>query len=130
MATKKPESRDTVLVRAAKLRAKIISLVKKTPGITTTDLTVQMQDFLKEVGGNDLAVRTQLIHLHKNEQLAQVKEGAQLHYYLPTELPRAPRAKKEKTVNSPPNFTVDLVKSTGRVRLNIGGFVIDIGVAE
>lgn len=130
MATEKKQqslSRSQILVRAAKLRAKMISLIKKTPGISTPDLVAQMQDTLKAEQANDTSVITQLLHLQKSELIATIKDGNKASHYLPDAKPA--KVRKEKAVKAQPDFTVDLVKATGRVRVSIGGFVIEIGVA-
>lgn len=135
MATDKKDAtpRGEVLVRAAKLRAKIMSVVKKNPGVTTAIMLVNLQTTLDELGVPAAAAVTQLKQLAKNNQLVVSKEEGHLQYFMPSDVTKTkvPRIKKEKkTTQELPNFTVDLVQSTGRVRVAIGGFVIDIGLAE
>ena len=41
-----------------------------------------------------------------------------------------PKISKHKKSPAQPSLTIDIVKSTGRIRLDVGGFVIDIGIKD
>lgn len=125
----------------AQIRAIAIAYLNGlTEKISTKDLVAALiarNDFLE---GQEDTVTHQLSMLSKNGLINVIKEG-RANYYVkasskqiaavdkPPKVTPTPKEAREKE-NLPAGIRIDIVKSTGRIRLSIQGLVIEIGVSE
>lgn len=132
MAAKaKPLARDAVLARAATFRALIRSAIHKTPGITQVQLATALADALKEHKASGNVITGQLTYLRQSGEVVPVRKGLQFHYYVQGATPEdEPGEVSLKKPLKTPSIQIDVIKSTGRVRLQIQGLVIEIGVTD
>lgn len=130
MATSKKLTRDEQMVRSAKVRAAIIALVRETPQISTTEVIQSLSDLMKATKASRSSVITQLKQMVKNGQLLTEHGHRPLRFTLPAENGRTKKITVKGKKGEVPNFTIDIIKSTGRVRLQLGGLSIEIGVVD
>lgn len=132
--TKKPLTRDVLLVRAAKFRAAIMALVRENPNVSAAEVTEALANLIESTQAKKHIVVEQLKQLVKTEQLVATVDQKPIRY----SLPKQGRVAKKQTVvvkakkgnAGSPAFTIDIVKSTGRVRLQLAGLSIEIGVID
>ena len=127
---RQPLSRADTLVRAAKFRAKIQAVVRSHPGISTPDIVSECAELMNEEYAPESLVHGQLSALTESGLLTREREGRHMHYRIQGDAPTTTRKAKKQRERSLADVTVDMVKATGRVRLTIGDFVIDIGIAD
>lgn len=141
MSTK--SSRDALLARAAELRALLIGELNRSgAGLTLRALYDAHEAKLSGMGVDDNIIRNILDRAARNELIFKRTEGRNVVYYSAPYVDvknsgsqEDPPAKVRK-VKAPvvpttqPALTIDIVKSTGRIRLDVGGFVIDIGIKD
>lgn len=129
--------RDEQIKRAAQMRAAIMALMSTNHSqeYTMPQLAAALKELVEELEYKDYHMYSVLRSMVSNKQIYLRKEG-NINYYaaqaikkvndrVPLELVGA---RKESAAADTPGLIVDIVKSTGRVRLTIGGIVLDIGV--
>ena len=128
--------RDEQLKRAAQLRAIIMSTLSSNAPIMRSDLYTAIKptmDSLKYAEGsldNFLYTMTKSGLISKgvdNGKVVYAASGTPL-----TVKPKTEKVKSElpKTTSKTPAITIDIVKSTGRVRVAFNGLVVEIGVIK
>ena len=146
--------------RAARMRAAIIALLNNSSQpLAKGEIESKLDNVIKELNYKNTNFESQLYQLAANELVKKIPKPAPGTGYLyaspryefpnsdahgNVEEPRQKRAyvkrkQSEDTESSPvsstakgkvPAVSLDIVKSTGRVRLSINGMSIDIGVSE
>jgi len=129
MATAKKTnlSRDETLVRASKFRAAILAHVRAHPEVNTLEIMAHMQEMIKKEKASENLVHGQLKQLVDSGQLLTNPGHRPLRYTLANHKP-APAVVVKGKKGATANFTIDIVKATGRVRLQFADLSIDIGV--
>jgi Fe2+ or Zn2+ uptake regulation protein len=148
-----PNEKDANLryVRTAQFRADAVAFINKAPGWLSSGQVLrelQIADKMNYISRN--AAYTQLRNLANSGLVRSKKEGKDF-YYAPNsfdfkealkEIPESKieeiraevnKAKKDFPVPglpAEPDIKLDVVKSTGKVRLTVGGMLIEIGVVE
>lgn len=138
-----------MLTRAAEVRAILIGSLNTHGSSSINGLC----DFFKEqfgnLGANKVQVRNILDRLVENGTVKKRRDGATAIYYIQEQeadvtdstadekqtvdknyAHTTQKRFKIKKANEQPALIIDIVKSTGRIRLDVGGFVIDIGIKE
>lgn len=129
-------SRDEQLVRAAHGRAIVTAfLANISPdGANMPDILEGAGEELREAGYNDIKpISNLLYHMVNNKLITMVKEDGTNVYYS-TNAKKAGGAKQQKSETTVKKsakgefFQVDLIKSTGRIRITTKGVTIELGV--
>jgi Fe2+ or Zn2+ uptake regulation protein len=119
-------SRDESLVRAAELRAAILYILNSnTAGVSFREIFTHKK--VSEMKAPEATVRGCVGQLVKTSQINAVKDGRSVTFYPITAkveaIEQMPAVVKRK-----PDVKVDIVKSTGKVRIEINGLLLEIGV--
>jgi hypothetical protein len=126
-------------IRAAKLRLAITDLLGDNKSRTQEQIADELP--LSLMGTTTVGAFYQLLrHMDNNGLIKRSKESSRNLYSLPgqAEAPSGAKAadaavpakeKKTKASNTA-HMTIDIIKSTGRVRLQLQGMVIEIGIQE
>lgn len=126
--------RDTALVLAAHARSAILSLLKSHPGLYSKEIVAKVAPKMPDMGlsraKTENAVLGQLTGLNRQARITKQREGRSFLYYLNEPATRAEKKVEVKLPGKLPSLTVDLIKSTGRARITLGGLVIEVGVVE
>ena len=120
------------LVRSAQARAAIIAALTKVPKQTIFEISV-VPSVLK-LGLGEKAVAAIVYRLLQNGMLVKEKSEAGRMLYsanndvvLPDHIEKPlPKKIRASTIA---DLKVDIIKATGRIRLTLNGFTVDIGVA-
>lgn len=135
-------SREEQLIRAAKARAIIIAFLSERPGEAFSRAEIQSgtTKTLGPLGYTAAALDNFLYTMRKSELIwrREAEDGQPIRYHADRAVgmveggkPRQPKVpKKHKASAQSAAVVIDIIKSTGRVRLTLGGLVIEIGVAE
>jgi Fe2+ or Zn2+ uptake regulation protein len=125
--------RDEQLKRAAQIRAVIVSTLNNNPNpITRSDLYVAIQQTMESLNYDEGSLDNFLYTMTKSGLItkANIQGGKAVYAASGVTIP------VKKTVIKPekhskkdhPAITIDIVKSTGRVRVAFNGLVVEIGV--
>lgn len=130
---KKKTSRAQVLQQAAELRAQIVALVNNAGvGVSRSQVQEQLQSAMDARGLAATSLNGALTTLSDNGLIRKERRGREM-YYLPASKTRQSQPRNASSVRSKaakPQFEIDIVKSTGQVRLTLQNIVILIGVVE
>ena len=126
-------SHDEQLVRAAKIRGWITALLnsRETEPFTLTMIWDALADKFKSVNYNDVALRAMLKSMVDNKLILSDKRANKM-FFMSLRFPiqsnknGADTAQKNKPAST--HFSIDIVKSTGKVRITAGDIVIDVGI--
>lgn len=150
----KAMSRDELSLRAAKVRAILIAGLNVGGPKTHKELCDIHQDDFHPIGAEDATIRNILDRAVASNFIFKRREGRSAVYYTlandgseereategtgveATLGATASKASKTKGLSikaaalPAPSLILDIVKSTGRIRLEVGGFIIDIGIKD
>lgn len=142
----KAMSRDELSLRAAKVRAILIAGLNVGGPKTHKELCDIHQDDFHPIGADDATIRNILDRAVASKFIFKRREGRSVVYYTiandgsagsgATLGATASKAGKTKGLSikasalQAPSLILDIVKSTGRIRLEVGGFIIDIGIKD
>jgi hypothetical protein len=154
MTTRKPitESRDAQLIRAAKMRALVTAyLSKQNAPVSKAQMEADLAAELEGINLND-ALAYQLTYMTRGNLIKRIDEPGNRplyaainsdHELVHTKVPKlGVTAIAHKTPNKPTStntpsapkaqhhMAIDMVKSTGRVRISTQYMVIEIGVVD
>lgn len=131
-------SRKEQLLRAAQLRARITALINNADiRLTTKEVRAAIEEELKDLGYNESVLSNFLFTMSNNGLISREGTLGNITYGKAGDLPpkkektaKIQQEKVKKVINQEPTLTVDLVKSTGRVRISFKGIQIEIGVID
>jgi hypothetical protein len=127
------------------MRAEIMALLNRNPDqeLTLQQISAQCKELIDAVGYNEGNVYSFLYNMVKMKQLKSRKDGQRVLYrsknstvsngngtaIVPVKVTKPVNAvTTHVATNTPPHVKLDIIKETGRVRLEFGGIVLDIGV--
>ena len=130
----KKATHDDMIKRAAQIRAWITAFLNanKTQDFTMAMIWDALKDKFESVHYNDVALRAMLTSMANNNLILSQKEGNQLHFMSidsparVTKTANGQAAEKSKATH----FSIDIVKSSGKVRITAGDIVIDVGIVN
>ncbi len=128
--SKSDTKRDEQLVRAAHLRAAIIAHVGANPDTTSKDFVTSHDELLQACGASAMNVRAQFEHLYNSGQIKGTQKGRYWYYRLPSRQNAKAPATEQASTPQMADLKVQIVKSTGAVRLMFGGLKIEVSIAE
>jgi hypothetical protein len=127
-------SRKEQLLRAAQLRARITAIMNNADiRLTAKEVREALEDELSALGYNESSLSNFLFTMSNNGLISREGTIGNITYgkagdILPEK--EMKQKKAQKATNQDPTLTVDLVKSTGRVRISFKGIQIEIGVID
>lgn len=145
MATKKTGVSSEVYVCAAKTRALLIShLNNSNSKQTVREIGIALADKLSSIGVTKSTVSFQLKRLSASDLIGVANRGNAKEYFrknsqqnsnialIASELPSTKQLRKLHGVSSAQQsiLSIDIVKSTGKVRINMNNIIIEIGIID
>ena len=131
------------LRRAAQARAFIIALIVKagSEGISSKNVWLSLTKEMKELGYTQNNLSNFLHTMSANKLIVKTGPLGQIRYFpagtvigldsAPSSNQKKQKAsKKEGKISDIPSLTIDVIKSTGRVRISLKGLVIEIDVVD
>lgn len=146
--SKPNESRDEELRKAAEFRAAASAYFNRTEGLrSATQFSEENKELVERLEYKQFQVSQSLKRMADNKLLYCRREGTANLFGRPgsafkefkevmkgrmdEEFPvPAPVVEKPKAATRTPQVSMDIVRSTGRVRLSLDGLVIEIGVVD
>ena len=127
-------SRREQLRRAAEMRSAISSLIFNSPSsLSASQIGNALSEKMKELGYNETNLSNFLFTMSKNNLISRTGGLGHVVYgkaNSEVEIEPSEKRKKVKHANPAAEIAIDIVKSTGKVRLQIKGLVIEIGVVD
>ena len=124
-------SRVEQIKRSAQLRAMIMSTLNVNSPLNRADIYQAVKPTMDTLGYEEGSLDNFLYTMSKSGLISKTEVQGGKAVYTPSgvkvekAIPSAtPKPKKEKS----PEITIDIVKSTGRVRVAFNGLVVEIGV--
>ena len=125
-------SRDEQLRRSAEMRTAISSLLfNSSENLPASEISELLKSKMEELGYNETNLSNFLFTMSKNGLISKSGPLGNVKYGRPSDIKSAEPVKIKKPKGDPAQeIKIDIVKSTGRVRLQIKGLVIEIGVVD
>lgn len=125
--------------RTAMMRAAILAFINKSEkSVQFAEIRAAVKDTMEKCEYNDNALSNFLYNLAKSKAISKhggqgYSEYAKSGFFASSgngQEKSAPKPKPKPTKNIPTALTVDVVESTGRIRIKLKGLIIEIGVVE
>lgn len=127
-------SRNEQLRRSAEMKAAISSLIfNSSSDLSAKQVSESLSEKMKELGYNETNLSNFLFTMSKNQLISRNGSLGHVTYGKPNgsaDQKAVTKKEKIKPKSSSEEIMIDIVKSTGRVRLQIKGLVIEIGVVD
>lgn len=125
---------------AAKARAMILSYLNRNQKrMTIKEIVSELSDKFNAAGIRHEAINYQMSRLAANNLVGSVRRGTAIEYFrnpsnelvVVEDVPVKTTRKYNRTdIVQQPALAIDIVKSTGKVRINMNGMVIEIGIVD
>jgi Fe2+ or Zn2+ uptake regulation protein len=140
------KSRASFVANAAKSRALLLSYMNNVnKPVTINEIVSDLSDKFKEIGVDSKSVYFQMKRLADNKLVGSARRGVAIEYFkndtpttalavvdnvTPIKTTRKYTHREPVHVATQPTLSIDIVKSTGKVRINMNGIVIEVGIVD
>lgn len=132
-------ARNEQLRRAAVIRALIVSILNENQDpLESSQIVKKLGSALEDNGYTPLSISNFLYTMKNTNLISCMKVDGKMKYaasgILGNSVSVSPKVSSEKsnklTKNTPVGVTIDIVKSTGRIRVSFKGLIIEVGVID